>query len=387
MTNQQQQQIKAKQRPSCRNALYLSLACSLLGVASNTIGASSFSPVTTSATPWTLEKRIQRQECNFRVRLFSSLPQSNNKKSSLQHPDQKQKQQRPHHSSNLSPRERTTSSSQLNSAATLTLGYQVYSTSTTLGYVTTDDPFDPNFRPPSWEDTWGPPPVSTSSAPRHESYASGAASPFRIFCDLDGVLCDFEHGVQRICRKSTADLAKTVMWNLIAQSNVAFFESLHWTRDGKKLWNAIRHLKPDILTGVPDMETARQEKFNWCRRHLGLEQVRHVDMAGNGYQHANVNGVPKACKDQDRPITNVITCWSYNKHHESGRHAVLIDDRIALKESWEAKGGIFVHHTDAETTLQKLKALGVPIASAYASTSNDDDDGDGDHQQRDMPMP
>lgn len=37
----------------------------------------------------------------------------------------------------------------------------------------------------------------------------------------------------------------------------------------------------------------------------------------------------------------------------------MIDDRIALKKDWVDAGGIFVHHINTETTIQKLIGLGV----------------------------
>jgi hypothetical protein len=44
---------------------------------------------------------------------------------------------------------------------------------------------------------------------------------------------------------------------------------------------------------------------------------------------------------------------------ESAAYAVLIDDRADLKENWERKGGVFVHHTTVQNTLEQLKVLGV----------------------------
>jgi hypothetical protein len=38
---------------------------------------------------------------------------------------------------------------------------------------------------------------------------------------------------------------------------------------------------------------------------------------------------------------------------------VLIDDRIDLKDNWEKAGGIFIHHVDTESTLQKLREIGI----------------------------
>jgi hypothetical protein len=39
--------------------------------------------------------------------------------------------------------------------------------------------------------------------------------------------------------------------------------------------------------------------------------------------------------------------------------SVLIDDREALAADWISKGGIFVHHTSTETTLQQLREHGI----------------------------
>jgi hypothetical protein len=58
-------------------------------------------------------------------------------------------------------------------------------------------------------------------------------------------------------------------------------------------------------------------------------------------------------------VVNVITCWSRNKHLESGMRTVLIDDRESLARDWEMRGGIFVHHTSTKTTLKQLKELGI----------------------------
>ena len=219
------------------------------------------------------------------------------------------------------------------------------------------DPFDPRFRS---SHRCSKRAVAQVNQRLHQRLKANL--PFKIFCDLDGVLVDFEAGIQKLLGRSTSELDKPTMWRLIAESNTAFFETLPWTADGPRLWNAIQHLNPDILTGVPDLPCSRMEKWQWCSRHLGMEECRLIDMAGeDDFNHAMVNDTPRACPNQKRKrrVANIITCWSYNKHYESGENAVLIDDRIALKESWEAKGGIFVHHTNTDTTLTKLEDLGI----------------------------
>jgi len=41
---------------------------------------------------------------------------------------------------------------------------------------------------------------------------------------------------------------------------------------------------------------------------------------------------------------------------------VLIDDRIELSVKWTEKGGIFIHHTDTKSTLQKLVDRGILLS-------------------------
>jgi len=180
---------------------------------------------------------------------------------------------------------------------------------------------------------------------------------YKVYCDMDGCLVDFEKGVRTLLNTGSSNLDKRIMWEGISQSPL-WFERLDWQKDGKRLWSAIKHLNPDILTGVPDIKSSRVEKFNWCKRELRLKEMdaHHVDMAADGgSDHQSVNGnFPREDK------TNIITCWSRNKYKECNRHgSILIDDRIDLKKNWEGAGGIFIHHINTETTIRKLRDIGV----------------------------
>jgi hypothetical protein len=134
----------------------------------------------------------------------------------------------------------------------------------------------------------------------------------KVYCDMDGVLVDFEKGVYNLLQTSTSNLDKHTMWKNIA-CNPHWFEKLEWKPDGRRLWKAIKHLQPDILTGVPNIQTSCVDKYNWCKRELQLQDAHHVDMAADGKScaHESING--------NRPrddATNVITCWSTNKYRE-----------------------------------------------------------------------
>jgi hypothetical protein len=186
---------------------------------------------------------------------------------------------------------------------------------------------------------------------------------FQIYCDLDGVLVDFDQGVRDLCNgRGPNSMTQKEMWSAIT-SDGSFFKNLPWTRDGRELWEAIHRLSPDILTGVPMVAQSRSDKFLWCIRELfNVEMIQHVDMAGLQSSHAHPKGLRVTRKRRnvgDCIAVDVITCWSRNKHYESRPGAILIDDRGDLAADWEARGGIFIHHISTANTLTALRRLNI----------------------------
>ena len=171
------------------------------------------------------------------------------------------------------------------------------------------------------------------------------------------MLVDFNAGVKKICNGRTPEELpnQSIMWSAISRAD-QFYDRLPWTEDGKILWEELKNhpTTPDILTGVPMTIKSRAEKFAWCKRELGTS-VNHVDMAGKKSTHELVSGR----RQTKVGVVNVITCWSKNKHYESKTNHVLIDDRLSLKPAWEDRGGIFIHHTNTESTLSMLRERGV----------------------------
>lgn len=157
--------------------------------------------------------------------------------------------------------------------------------------------------------------LSISEASHSSQEPTANNNGFKVYCDMDGVLVDFEKGVYNLLQTGTSNLDKSTMWKNIARFP-HWFEQLEWKQDGRRLWQAIKHLEPDILTGVPDIQTSCVDKYNWCKRELQLQDVHHVDMAADGKScaHESING------NQPREdATNVITCWSSNKYRECKR--------------------------------------------------------------------
>lgn len=148
----------------------------------------------------------------------------------------------------------------------------------------------------------------------------------RLFLDLDGVLADFDRGVQAVTGRRPEELPRKAMWVALARAP-DFFETLELMEDAEALWRFCAPYRPTILTGLPLGSWAPEQKRRWVARVLGA----HVP---------------------------VITCMSRDKPRWSGPGHVLVDDRAPAREGWERQGGVFVHHVSAERSIAALRRLG-----------------------------
>jgi hypothetical protein len=226
--------------------------------------------------------------------------------------------------------------------------------------------------------------LSNSSSNALQVQVQVPSPKHKIYCDLDGVLVDFDRGVMQLTGGQHPDrMPVGRMWAAVSRKP-KFFQQLPWTRDGKRLWHAIQQLQPDnicILTGVPSNrpEIVGQQKATWCRRELGID-VHHLDMAGKDKRKQNAHIKVAAASigtsastsahtrtNDNRTKINVISCWSRFKYKECKNPGdILIDDRQKFQHDWEQAGGIFVHHVQTETTLTKLRELGVIVRGKEA---------------------
>ena len=147
-------------------------------------------------------------------------------------------------------------------------------------------------------------------------FMAGITTPHIIFCDLDGVLADFEKGVKNIFDKSPNELNPALMWRTINKSD-NFFETLPWMPKGRELWEQIREYHPIILTGIPKGNSAAAEqKIRWCQRELGHD-------------------------------VQVITCYTKDKPNFCLIKSILIDDRTDNLKPWNENGGKFILYDEA----------------------------------------
>ena len=70
----------------------------------------------------------------------------------------------------------------------------------------------------------------------------------RIYCDMDGVLCDFKKAAQKTTGVSISKwmtLSKSDKWGPIFK-NKRFWEDMPWQSGGQALWSFISKYKPHI---------------------------------------------------------------------------------------------------------------------------------------------
>ena len=193
--------------------------------------------------------------------------------------------------------------------------------------------------------------------------------PFKVYCDMDGVLVDFISGaVNKIndvlldppedldglaikVRKEldrnhvlASDLDKyspsaskqaiNFMYRLLERDE-EFWANLPWTTDGKALWAYLSQYDPTLLTSPMDKGGYQESltgKERWAQTNLdGLDTNSRMIFAHDKFEHAI---------DSD------------------GRPCVLIDDFFHKINPFRERGGFGVHHTgDVYQTIQRLEEI------------------------------
>lgn len=149
---------------------------------------------------------------------------------------------------------------------------------------------------------------------------------YKIFCDMDGVIVDFDKGYSKLPGALELDgtyQSTDEFWSPINKAGSKFWEELEWMSDGKRLWGYIEEYYP-ILLSSPSRKGfgSREGKKNWVDREL--------------------------------PGTPLILTYSFHKQKYSGPNNILIDDRESNINDWISKGGIGILHKTAEETIDIL---------------------------------
>jgi 5'(3')-deoxyribonucleotidase len=156
----------------------------------------------------------------------------------------------------------------------------------------------------------------------------------RLFLDADGVLADFDLGARQLLGASPKQFiarhGRGAFWKRLAKAP-DFYARLPEMPDARPLFDAVKHLEPTILTGLPLGSWAAPQKVEWAAEHFP--------------------GVP------------IITCMARDKHKHMHSGDVLVDDREKHRAEYEAAGVVFVHHKNAEDSLRQLAEVYPSVAA------------------------
>jgi hypothetical protein len=148
-----------------------------------------------------------------------------------------------------------------------------------------------------------------------------------VFLDCDGVLPDFDASAQQAFGMTPKEFERhfglRLFWSRLASLD-DFFGELPLQPDAMELYEAVRHLQPIILTGLPRGRWAEPQKRRWAEKHF--------------------------------PGVEVITTSAALKREHCHPGDALVDDREKYRHLWEEAGGIFIHHRDAASSIRELRA-------------------------------
>jgi hypothetical protein len=159
----------------------------------------------------------------------------------------------------------------------------------------------------------------------------------RIYCDMDGVLCDFKAAAIKTTGMSIDKWMENQdsddKWKPIID-NKRFWHTLPWQQGGQQLWSYINNYSPHILSAYVEHATDPNcipGKRFWAQSNLGLPTNR-------------INLVKRREKQNFAKL--------------NGEPTLLIDDYIKNINQFKARGGIAIHHISAASTITQLKQLG-----------------------------
>ena len=158
--------------------------------------------------------------------------------------------------------------------------------------------------------------------------------PYKIYCDMDGVLTDFEERFEHFSGMKPKEyenkFGTPAFWELIdVKVGIKFWAGMKFMPQGQQLWDFIKPYQPDLLTSPSRDNGSRLGKNIWVKNHLN-------------------------------PKPKTIFSYSADKQRYANENSILIDDKKSNIEQWASKGGIAIRCKDGDvnSVIDKLKELG-----------------------------
>lgn len=92
-----------------------------------------------------------------------------------------------------------------------------------------------------------------------------------IYCDLNGVLMDFDKSAAQVKKLSNGIVnSSETFWNHVDDSYPTFWEDIEFTKWGQTLWEILSIYDPIILTSITTRTSSSYAgKLKWIEKNLG----------------------------------------------------------------------------------------------------------------------
>jgi hypothetical protein len=181
-------------------------------------------------------------------------------------------------------------------------------------------------------------------------YEAEKSGGIQIYCDMDGVLCDFdsrfEHYYGIPPREYAKEKGQKAMEEAVNKVGPIYWSKMPWMPGGRELWSKISKYDPIILTSPGKFLYAKEGKLEWIKENLN-PQPKDIIFAATGNKY-------EAIKD---------------KTPQEIKRSMLIDDYWPNLAPWKQIGGIAIMHKSFDATnsiLDKFRLTEIGDASVKA---------------------
>lgn len=164
-----------------------------------------------------------------------------------------------------------------------------------------------------------------------EIYEVEKSRNIQIYCDMDGVLCDFEKRFEYYydlpAQQYYKEKGKTAFNDAVDKAGVQFWSNMDWMPGGRELWSIIGKFNPIILTSPSSFKYAKEGKLQLIKNNLN-PQPKDVMFAQTGDKYNVIKG----------------------KTPQDIKSSILIDDYYPNLAPWKQLGGVGVFHKSIDKT-------------------------------------
>lgn len=157
----------------------------------------------------------------------------------------------------------------------------------------------------------------------------------QIYCDMDGVLCDFDSRFEYYFDMTPDDFrskyGKKALEDKVSEAGIQFWAGMPWMPGGQQLWSVIGNRGTYILSSPGNFLSAEEGKKLWIEKNLN-PQPKGAIFKRAGQKHEVLQG----------------------KTPDQIKKSILIDDYYRNILPWKEAGGIGLYYKSAQQILDIL---------------------------------